>query len=119
MSVGWSAFDIFAELDDPRPVGPPPTLDELRAQRAAIEAIVRRHRGSNVRVFGSVARGDALVDSDIDFLVDLEVGASLLDLGGMDTELRELLGRDVDVVHFHRWTTPKFRERVERDAVAL
>jgi len=48
-------------------------------------------------VFGSVARGDATETSDIDFLVDLDEGRSLLDLGGLVMDLRDLLGHDVDV----------------------
>jgi hypothetical protein len=114
-------MDRFATFEDAPPprAGPAPTIEELRAVRGRILEIVARNRGRNVRIFGSVARGDAEPDSDVDFLVDLEEGASLLDLGGMDTELRELLGRDVDVVHFHRWTRPRFRARVERESVAL
>lgn len=114
-----ATFEDFAGFARPRPSGPPPTLEELRALREQIVTIVERNRGRNVRVFGSVARGDAEPDSDVDFLVDLDEGASLLDLGGMDTELRALLGRDVDVVHFHHWTRPRFRARVEREAVSL
>src|SRR2546428_9948751 len=53
---------------------------------------------SNVRVFGSVARGDFDEDSDIDFLIALEPGRSLFDLGGLLMDLRELFGRRVDIV---------------------
>lgn len=116
---GHVRFEDFEQFAPTARTGPLPTLEALRALRAQIVAIVERNRGRNVRVFGSVARGDAEPDSDVDFLVDLQEGASLLDLGGMDTELRELLGRDVDVVHFHRWTRPRFRARVEREAVHL
>jgi len=52
----------------------------------------------NVRLFGSVARGEETPESDIDFLVDLEAGCSLLDLGGALIKLQELLGRKVDIV---------------------
>ncbi len=51
-----------------------------------------------MRVFGSVARGEARPDSDVDLLVELEPGRSLLDLGGLLTDLQTLLGRKVDVV---------------------
>jgi predicted nucleotidyltransferase len=113
-------FEIFALPEPPTArTGPAPTLAELRGHRAAIEAIVRRYRGSNVRVFGSVARGDARPDSDVDLLVDLAPEATLLDLGGMDTELRKLLDRDVDVVELHEDSSPRFRERVVREAVPL
>lgn len=116
---GYTRFEDFARFASPARTGPPPTLAELRAVRARIIEIVERYRGSNVRVFGSVARGDAEPDSDVDLLVDLAPGASLLDLGGMDTELRDLLGRDVDVVHLHENSRPEFRANVEREAVAL
>jgi uncharacterized protein len=72
----------------------------------------------NVRVFGSVARGDADERSDIDFLVDLEPGRSLLDLGGLNLDLERLLGSKVDVVS-SRGLRDRVRERVLREAVAL
>jgi hypothetical protein len=72
----------------------------------------------NVRVFGSVARGDATDKSDIDFLVDLEPGRSLFDLGGLLMDLQDLLGRKVDVatekgLHWY------IRDRILREAVPL
>jgi uncharacterized protein len=70
----------------------------LKEKREAILQIAARHGAHNVRVFGSVARGEANKQSDIDFLVDLEPGRSLLDLGGLLMDLKDLLGRDVDVV---------------------
>jgi hypothetical protein len=71
-----------------------------------------------VRVFGSVARGDADDRSDIDLLVDLEVGRSLLDLGGLWTELNERLGIRVDVVTEHG-LRERIRERVLAEARPL
>jgi len=73
-------------------------LTELRSRRSEILDVARARGASRVRVFGSVARGDATEASDIDFLVDLEDGRSLFDLGGLLMDLRDLLGRDVDVV---------------------
>ena len=70
----------------------------LGERREAILAIVARHHGRRVRIFGSVARGQATPDSDIDFLVDFEEGSSLFDLHRVSEELAELLGREVDVV---------------------
>lgn len=75
-----------------------PTLAELRARADEIERIVEAHRGSNVRVFGSVARGDAGPSSDVDLLIDLEPGTGLLELGVMEDALEQELGRPVDVV---------------------
>jgi hypothetical protein len=71
-----------------------------------------------VRVFGSVARGDARPDSDVDFLVDLEPGRTLFDLGGLLMELRGILGREVDVVT-ERGLRPRLKDQVLREAVAL
>ena len=74
------------------------TLEGLRAQREEIVAAARRRRASNVRVFGSVSRGEARPSSDVDFLVDFDAEASLLDQVGLIQDLEELLGVGVDVV---------------------
>ncbi len=70
----------------------------VREHREEILAVAARYGARNVRIFGSVARGEAGESSDVDFLVDMESGRSLFDLAGLLTELRDLLGRDVDVV---------------------
>ena len=67
-------------------------------KRGEVLALAARYGASNVRIFGSVARGTADTDSDIDFLVDMEKGRSLLDLGGLLMDLQKLFGRDVDVI---------------------
>ena len=72
----------------------------------------------NIRVFGSVARGEADEKSDIDFIVEMEPGRSLLDLGGLLMDLQEILGRDVDVVT-ERGLNPRIRDRVLSEAVSL
>ena len=74
------------------------TLDVVRSRRGEILAAAGRRRASRVRVFGSVARGDAGPDSDVDFLVDFDDEASLLDQVGLIQDLHELLGVGVDVV---------------------
>jgi predicted nucleotidyltransferase len=89
----------------------PPTLEELRARRAEILEVAARSGASNVGVFGSVVRGEADEASDVDFLVDLEPGRSLFDLGRLLDDLGDLLGCDVDVV-----TRKGLRERI-RDRV--
>ena len=94
-------------------------VDELlKGKREQILKIAAKHGARNVRVFGSVARGEADERSDVDFLVEMEPGRSLLDMGGLLMELRELLGRDVDVVT-ERGLKPRIRARVLREAVAL
>ena len=76
-------------------------MDELQAVRLKkqeILAVTRGHGLLNVRIFGSVARGDDTPQSDIDFIVDLEKGRTLLDIGGALVKLQELLDRKVDIV---------------------
>ncbi len=70
----------------------------LARRREEILRLCAEHGARNVRVFGSVARGDATDDSDIDLLVELEAGRSLLDLSALVADLEALLGRRVDVV---------------------
>jgi predicted nucleotidyltransferase len=72
-------------------------IDLVQQHREAILEIAGRRGASDVRVFGSVARGDANEASDIDFLVRFAETASLWDRGGMWSELHELLGRDIDL----------------------
>ena len=82
---------------------------EIARRRGQILELARQHGAHNVRVFGSVARGEADATSDVDFLVDLEPGRSLLDLGGLVMDLTDLLRRPVDVV-----TTRGLRDRVRQ-----
>ncbi len=94
-------------------------LDQLlEEKRGEILRIASEHGAREVRVFGSVARGEADQESDIDFLVELETGRSLLDLGGLQMELESLLGRRVDVVTV-RGLKARIRERVLREAVPV
>lgn len=90
----------------------------LKTKRREILRIAAKYGARNVRVFGSVARGDAGEHSDVDFLIDLEPGRTLFDMGGLLMELQELLGREVDLV-----TEPslklRIRDRVLREAVPL
>ena len=73
-------------------------LEIIQDKKEQVLALAARHGASNVRIFGSVANGTAETDSDIDFLVDLETGCSLFDLGGLLMDLQQLFGRKVDVV---------------------
>lgn len=92
--------------------------DFLAAKRDEVLRTAARHGASNVRIFGSVARGDAAADSDVDFLVDLEKGRSLLDLGALLEDLKTLLDRKVDVVTA-AGLRARIRDRVLKEAVAL
>ncbi|HXF57802.1 MAG TPA: nucleotidyltransferase domain-containing protein [Actinomycetota bacterium] len=94
------------------------TMTLLRTRRPAILRTVRRHGGRSVRVFGSVARGEATQESDIDLLVDMEPDRGLLDQAAMIAELTDLLGRPVDVVTPGA-LRPGVRERVLAEARPL
>jgi uncharacterized protein len=87
-------------------------------KRQDILRIAGNYGARRVRVFGSVARGEADRQSDVDFLVDLDPGRSLLDLGGLQFELEALLGCQVDVVT-ERGLKARIRERVLREAVPV
>jgi len=90
----------------------------LKTSRSEILRIAAEHGAKNVRVFGSYARGDAGEESDVDLLVDLEPGRSLLDLGALLMELQTLLGRNVDVVTA-KGLRRRIRDRVLQEAVSL
>ena len=90
----------------------------LKEKREEILLVAAKHGARKIRVFGSVARGEADEKSDIDFLVEMEPGRTLLDMGGLLMDLRELLGHDVDVVT-ERGLKERIRERVLREAVAV
>ncbi|MHC1782409.1 MAG: nucleotidyltransferase family protein [Anaerolineaceae bacterium] len=94
-------------------------LQTLLEQKRELVLETAAHYGAyDVRVFGSVARGEADGASDIDLLVKLEPGRSLMDLGGLLYELRNLLGIEVDVVT-EKGLRPHIREQVLREAVPL
>ncbi len=90
----------------------------LKEKREEILQICAKHGAHNVRVFGSVARGEADQESDIDLLVAFEPERSLLDHAALWLDLQELLGCKVDVVS-DRGINPRIRERVLREAVPL
>jgi hypothetical protein len=93
-------------------------MQELTQKREMILELAKRHGAKNVRVFGSVARGEADSDSDVDFLVEMESGRSLLDMGGLLMDLQDLLGHSVDIVT-ENGLKPHMRERVRREATTL
>ncbi len=82
--------------------------EELREK---VEGAMRRRGVVRASVFGSVARGDATAESDVDFLVEFEDGRTLLDLSGLRLDLTEILERDVDV------TTPNALHPQLRDQI--
>ena len=95
------------------------TLEELRSRyRDQIVLLAAKRGGHNVRVFGSIARGDQSPGSDVDFLVDFEPGRSLLDLTGLWLDLEGALSCRVDVVS-SRGLRPRVAAEVMRDAISL
>jgi uncharacterized protein len=94
------------------------TRETLSQKREQILRIAQENGVSDIRVFGSVARGDTKETSDVDLVVKLAPGRSLLDLGGFQYFTQELLGVRVDVVT-DDGLRPRMRERVLREAVPL
>lgn len=90
----------------------------LRRRRAAVVALARKHDVTDVRVFGSVARGDEGPDSDLDLLVHLPAGAGLFALGRFREDLEQLLHVPVDVVP-DDGIKPRLRETIRQDLVPL
>jgi predicted nucleotidyltransferase len=90
----------------------------IKARRDEILAVAHRHGAYHVRIFGSTARGEVAADSDIDILVAMEPGRSLLDVIDLGDELQELLGRKVDVLT-EGGLSPYLRDRINAEAVAL
>jgi hypothetical protein len=90
----------------------------IKEKRQEILKIAAKHGVYNVRIFGSVARGEADEASDVDVLVEMEPNRSLLDLGGFLADLEDLLGCKVDVVT-ERGLKTRIRDRVLQEAVPL
>lgn len=90
----------------------------LPAIRDEVRRVATAHGAGNVRVFGSVGRGEQGASSDLDLLVDMEEGRSLFDLIALANDLEESLGVDVDVVT-EASLSPYLRDRILDEAVAL
>jgi uncharacterized protein len=93
-------------------------LSDVRCQREAILRLATKYGIRRVRIFGSVARGQARPDSDLDVLVDFEPGRSLLDQAGFELALEKLLGCRVDVV-VEGGISPYLEAEILREAVPL
>jgi uncharacterized protein len=120
--VAASGHDLSIGLapraHSPRELPDSPMGRHLRRRRRAILAAAERRGASNVRIFGSVARGEDGDRSDVDVLVDLADDVGLVGLIGLERELSEILRRDVDVVPA-RGLKPAIAERVLAEAVLL
>ena len=93
-------------------------LADVRQRRDEIDRIAARHGARDVRLFGSVVRGDAAADSDLDVLVQLDPERSLLDQVALKRDLESLLGCAVDVV-VDDAVRPALRDRIFAEAVPL
>lgn len=94
------------------------TVDFLTQFKPSIADIARHYGAGNIRIFGSVARGEDQVTSDIDILVSLEPGRTLLDLVGLEQDLTTLLGRRVDIL-VEGGISPYLERRILSEAVAI
>ena len=95
-----------------------PTMDDLRALRADILRLAEQNNAHDIRVFGSVARGDARPDSDIDFVARFREGTSIFDMVGLWLDLKDLLGREVDLIADHP-EGGTVREAALREAIEI
>jgi uncharacterized protein len=105
----------LVKLDTPRRAV---TLDEVRARREEIVRLGERYGIRNIRVFGSVARGEATADSDLDLLVDVDRGHGYFDMAGFALGVEEELGVLTQIAT-PRGLKERIRERVLREAIAL
>jgi uncharacterized protein len=96
----------------------PMALESLRQYRGAMLSLAARHGVRNVRVFGSMARGDARPNSDLDLLVDVELGRTLLDVITLEQDLEQRLGRRVEVLT-DGGLSPYLRQRILAEAAPL
>ncbi len=101
-----------------RPISHGPQGRKLRRRRSRLLKAARDHGATEVRVFGSVARGEDSADSDIDLLVELAPGRTLLDLAGLREDAREILGTNVDVATLDI-LKPRTRREALREAIPL
>lgn len=112
------SLNLVPRVDRRRGLPDSPMGRRLRRRRQAILAAAERRGASNVRVFGSAARGDDTDDSDVDVLVDLAEDVGLVSVIGLERELSEIVRRDVDVVPA-RGLKPAIAERVLAEAIPL
>lgn len=97
-------------------------INQIRQLAPQLMQIAQKHGISKIYVFGSVARGDATDQSDIDFLVEMQEGASLFGVGGFNFESEKLLGVPVDVVPLStlsQVSDQKFVRNIQKEAISL
>ncbi len=119
MFVSRDSVDSLAERrrTAPRRGKQVETLEDVVARREVIWSLARSRGARSIKIFGSIAKGQARPGSDIDFLVEMEPGRTALDLAGLSIDLEEALGRRVDLVEINR--SSKLGARIRDEAVAL
>ncbi len=90
----------------------------IKSKRDEILDIAQKHGAKNIRIFGSMARGEEGTESDLDIIVEMEKGSSLLDIIAIKQDIEDLLGRKVDVVT-EASISPYIRDTVLKEAVNL
>jgi uncharacterized protein len=119
VEAAGSSLILDTVADDEVPAAVEPRVaGRLREQREAVLAAVAAHGGSNVRVFGSVARGEARRRSDLDRLIDLPERSGILTLGAIARDVARLVEADIDVVPASA-LRPEYRDRILAEAVPL
>jgi predicted nucleotidyltransferase len=93
-------------------------LEMIKAHRQEILDIAKKYGASNIRIFGSVARGEAGPESDYDFLIELEPDRSAFEIGGLLMDLQDLLGAKVDIVT-DKGLNKHIRDKVLKEAIAV
>jgi predicted nucleotidyltransferase len=105
-----------------------PAIEDRAAERTRVLRVLRQHEAAlraegvkRLRMFGSMARGEAEPNSDVDLIVEIERGRSfsLIDLAGLQRRLHDLLGRKVDVGTTVDKLRPRMRQRFEADAIEV
>lgn len=113
-----AAVGLRFGLHDDAPQGAGSGRDTVLRRRGLVRTLAKAHGARSVALFGSAARGEDRPGSDLDFVVELEPGRSLLDLIGLAEDLQELLGRKVDVVS-RAGMKPRVRAEALRDAIRV
>ena len=92
--------------------------EQIEKIKSKIIEVLKKYSVKKAALFGSIVRGEATEDSDIDLLIEFEGGKSLLDLVGLKLELQELLGREVDIITY-KSIHPLLKERILNEQVVI